>query len=86
MTACGIPWPVCPVCPGSGLTWTRGTARCRRCGREWPVEERDPCPDEATVLLAATDATDPDATDPIYVCESHAAHPSAAALTRVPRP
>ena len=77
---CGVPWPVCPDCLGVGLELSAGRARCPSCGREWPAEERDPCPDPAAVELAdAEGATG-------RVCRSHAAHPSAARLARSDRP
>ncbi len=42
MTACGVPWPVCPTCLGEGLWGSAGRWRCPRCGGEWA--EADPLP------------------------------------------
>jgi hypothetical protein len=43
-TRCGVPWPVCPHCPGVGLTSSGGDAWCPRCGRSWRAVEVEPCP------------------------------------------
>lgn len=76
---CGVPWPVCPVCLGEGLSVSAGRATCDRCGGSWPEGERVPCPAPATVVLS--DA----AGEKGRVCESHAAHPSAAELRKALR-
>jgi hypothetical protein len=43
-TRCGVPWPVCPHCPGVGLTSSGGDAWCPRCGHGWRDVEVAPCP------------------------------------------
>lgn len=43
-TRCGVPWPVCPHCPGVGLASSGGDAWCPRCGRGWREVEVAPCP------------------------------------------
>lgn len=82
MSACGVPWPVCPSCPGARVWEGGGLVRCERCGREWPTSERVPCPDPATVGL--TDAGGGGTVR--LVCPSHAAHPSAGELRRALEP
>lgn len=82
MTACGVPWPVCPSCPGARVGESAGRVRCERCGTSWPTGERVPCPDPGTVALA--DAGGGGKVG--LVCASHAAHPSAAQLRVALRP
>ena len=81
MSWCGIPWPVCPDCPGARVWESAGRVRCERCGRDWPEHERAPCPDPATVALA--DAAGGSAR---LVCWSHSRHPSAGDLRVALRP
>jgi len=78
MSACGVPWPVCPSCLGEGLWGSAGRWRCQRCGRDWAASERIPCPDPGAVALA-----DEGGGGRVrLVCASHAEHPSAAKLRR----
>lgn len=81
MSVCGIDWPVCPHCTGEGLWSSAGRTRCRHCARVWRESEVRPCPWPATVLL--THAEPHEVAEVLHVCESHAAHPSAAALRQV---
>lgn len=48
---CGVPWPVCVYCRGAGLSTSAGVSTCPRCAREWPADERNPCPDSATTVI-----------------------------------
>ena len=81
MSACGIPWPVCPRCLGEGLWGSAGRWRCPCCGGEWTEDERIPCPDPGTVALA-----DEGGGGMVrLVCASHAVHPSAAKLRKALR-
>ncbi len=43
-TRCGVPWPVCPHCPGLALSSSGSDACCPRCGRGWREVEVEPCP------------------------------------------
>lgn len=76
---CGAEWPVCPHCIGVGLWVAEGRATCDRCGGSWAEAERVPCRSPATVVLSD------DAGEKGRVCESHAAHPSAAGLRKALR-
>lgn len=82
--ACAVPWPVSPDRPGEGLRCSAGTARCARWRGRWPVDDVDPCPWPATVLLA--DASDRDIETTGYAGAGHAAHPSVRLLRRLPDP
>lgn len=81
MSACGVPWPVCPDCLGVGLETSAGQSRCPRCRRVWPDDRVMPCPWPASVRLADAD-TGEAVVGMGIVCASHAAHPSAAGLRR----
>lgn len=76
---CGVDWPVCPQCIGERLSVSAGRATCDRCGVSWAEADRVPCPAPATVVLSD------DPGEKGRVCESHAAHPSAAALRKALR-
>ncbi len=74
--ACGVPWPVCPDCPGEGLETLAGLSWCPRCGRQWPAADVEPCPWPATVELLDIEG------ESRRVCESHATHPAAGRLAK----
>lgn len=67
---CGSPNPVCPHCLGVGLYGQSRSWTCRSCGRAWAEGTIIPCPTLARVLLEAPDG------GRVWVCVSHAAHPS----------
>lgn len=68
--ACGIPWPVCRRCLGTGLTSSGGSSWCRSCGRPGGASAARAiylCPDRATVTVRGDDG------DQARMCLSHAA-------------
>jgi hypothetical protein len=67
--ACGIPWPVCRRCLGTGLTSSGGSSWCRSCGRSGGAAAARSaylCPDRATVTVRGK------AGDDARMCLSHA--------------
>ena len=69
---CGVPWPVCPICLGTGMLVTGRLATCSRCGDTVPWHENYRCKEPVSTLL--TDSSGAIAP----VCASHAAHASVA--------
>lgn len=64
---CGIPWPVCPHCPGQPLRMSLGRASCGWCLRDWPEADRMPCREGASVLVRDQEGQES------WLCPSHAA-------------
>lgn len=68
---CGVPWPVCDQCLGTGLELSFGIATCPSCKRKWEQREVIICPWPKSVRLTSANGQS------MNVCASHGAHPSA---------
>ena len=68
--ACGMPWPVCSRCLGTGLTASAGSSWCPSCGRSGgaaAARSAHLCTERATVTVRD------EAGDKAAMCLSHAA-------------
>jgi hypothetical protein len=77
---CGVQWGTCPHCIGEGLRpvpyfvalpGASPMVWCPKCSQQWPEKDMVPCPRPGVVLLVDEEG------GRAWVCESHAAHPSA---------
>jgi hypothetical protein len=73
---CVIPWAVCPVCLGQGLSSSGRASWCPRCFRRWTTVEVEPCPWPAEATVTDVDGVE------ARVCRSHLSNPRIDALER----
>ena len=78
---CGVLWGACSTCLGEGLvtavaapTETAPMVHCPWCHQRWSRADVEPCPRPGVVMLADVQGAE------AWVCRSHSAHASAAAL------
>jgi hypothetical protein len=68
---CPIPWAVCPDCVGQGLSADQRGMFCPSCRRRFAADEREPCPELATVDVRDQAGT------VAHLCRSHAVNAAA---------